>query len=183
MKQHTQRRLENTTEPIQRESLLTTLAILQGKTAQIQVCGVVEHQMFEKKYLYENTIRSLQTAARSGLVPGGGSAYVALARKLACATAQWPEAERLGAGCLVEALGSVARTLADNAGDDGTVILQKLMESPEPCLGYDVCTHQMVDLKKAGILTPRDTAMGILYAAVDTAGSLWSTSAAVMEIT
>ena len=181
LRQHTLRQLDKTADPDEREKLQETLAVLNGKTAEILVGGVTEYEMFEKKYLYENTIRTLQNAARSGVVPGAGSAYVHIARKLRSLCADWPEAERLGAVCLSDALCALAKAHAENAGEDGAVVLAKLVEADDPWQGYDVVGHTMTDLRQAGILMPRSTVEAILATAAETAGSLLTTSVAVLE--
>ena len=183
LKQHTLRQLNQTTDPDEREKLQETLAILNGKTAEILVGGVTEYEMFEKKYLYENTIRTLQNAARGGVVPGAGSAYVHIAQKLRSLSRDWPEEERLGAACLADALCDLTKALAKNAGEDDSVVLAKLIEADDPWQGYDVVRHEMTDLRQSGILMPNTTVQMILATAVETAGSLLTTSAAVFETT
>lgn len=181
LRKHTLQELDNTTDHDEREKLLTTLSILNGTTAEILVGGVVEYEMFEKKYLYENTVRTMQNAARSGLVPGAGNAYVYVAKRLQSAIPHWPEGQRLGAQCLADVLGALAGVLASNAGDEGAVVTQKLTLNTDPYIGYDVLSHQMLDLKQAGILIPRNTAEAIIRIAADTAGALWTTAAALIE--
>ena len=181
LQRHTLGQLNKTTDTDEREKLQTTLSILSGKTAEILVGAVTEYEMFEKKYLYENTVRTVQNAARAGVVPGAGSAYVYLAQKLRTESKNWEEAEKLGAMCLADALRDLTAALAENAGDDGSAVLAKLTKQKDPWQGYDVVRHTMTDLKKEGILMPRSTVEMILSTATETAGSLLTTSAAVFE--
>lgn len=161
-------------------NLRITLSILNGKTAEILVGAAVEYEMFEKKYLYENTVRALQNAARSGLVPGASSTYLYLAKELKLLAEELPETERLGVLCLCDALRSLTKTLAENAGDDGSIVLDRLMGQQDPYTGYDVVRHELVDLKKAGILTPCGTAEAVVRVSAETAASLWTAGAAVV---
>lgn len=181
LRRHTLGRLDQETSQDEREKLQITLSILNGRTAEILAGGVTEYEMFEKKYLYENTVRTLQSAARSGLVPGAGSAYVRLAKRLRAEGSGLREAERAGMRCFADALRTLAGRLAENAGDDGSAVLAKLDGAKSAWQGYDVVQHRMVDLREAGILTPRATAEAILTTAAETAGALLTTSAAVLE--
>lgn len=181
LQRHTLDQLARTTDPDEREKLQITMSILNGKTAEILVGAVVEYEMFEKKYLYENTVRAVQNAARSGVVPGAGSAYLWLGRELQKAAGNLPETERIGAGCLSDALRSLAKALPDNAGDAGNVVLDRLDRERDPYLGYDVVRHEIVDLRENGILMPRNTVEAIVRVAAETASALWITDAAVLE--
>lgn len=178
---HTQALLDETTDPDEREKLELTMSILNGKTAEIQVGAVIEYEMFEKKYLYENTIRAVQNAARSGLVPGAGSAFLWLGEKLRADAEKLSGAEREGAEVLCEALEIPARLLADNAGEDGNTVVRSLLDGGDPNRGYDVVAHRETDLMEQGILTPRNAAQAMVEVAVETAASLWTTGAAVVS--
>ena len=180
LRHHTLQQLEKATDPDEREKLQTTLAILNGKTAELLVGAPIEYEMFEKKYLYENTVRCIRNAARSGLVPGAGNAYLYLGKNIRKECEDWPETEKEGALCLCGALRSLAQRLADNAGENGAVILNKL-EKEDPFHGYDILDGKIVDLKERGILTPADTLEKTVRVAVETAASLWTAGAAVIE--
>ena len=182
LRRHTQACLQQTSDPDEQEKLMGTLSILNGQSAEIRVGAVVEYEMFEKKYLYENTIRSVQGGARSGLVPGGCNIYLYLAEKIVESSADWPEIERLGACCLSKSLQELSTALLENAGITSAVTLSHINTSADPYLGYDVIRHKMVDLKAAGILMPRSTVETIITVASETAGALWTTEAAVAEV-
>ena len=181
LRSHTLRQLEKATDPDEREKLQTTLSILNGKTAEILVGAPIEYEMFEKKYLYENTVRCVRNTARTGLVPGAGNAYLYLAKKIRKECEVWAETEREGALCLCSALRSLVLQLADNAGENGAVILDRLEKTEDPFFGYDVLTGKFVDLKEQGILTPADTLEKTVKVAAETAAALWTTGAAVLE--
>ena len=163
------------------EKLELTLSILNGKTAEIQVGAVIEYEMFEKKYLYENTIRAVQNAAKSGLVPGAGSAFLWMGEKLRPEAEKLTGAEREGAVCLCEALAIPAKLLADNAGEDGNFIVKQLLELGDPRKGYDVLDREITDLQEKGIMTPCNAARSMVEIAVETAASIWTTGAAVVS--
>lgn len=181
LRKHTLSQLDKTTDPDEREKLQITMSILNGKTAEILVGAVVEYEMFEKKYLYENTVRTVQNAARSGCVPGAGSTWLYLARELDAASADLPETERLGMRCLCGALRELVKTLAENAGQDGGTVLSRLEGEQDPYRGWDVLAGRVTDLREQGILTPRNTVETIVRVAAETAASLWTTGAAVLE--
>ncbi len=181
LRRHTLSLLENEKDANEREKLTETLSILDGKSAEILVGGTVEYEMFEKKYLYENTVRSLQNAAKTGVVPGAGNVFVYLAGKIGEKCAGWQDAEKQGAECLCRALQVLVRTLAGNAGEDGSVVLGSTDIGKEPWRGYDILGRRTADLKQAGILMPRSTAETVLDVSVSTALTLWTTEAAVFR--
>lgn len=178
---HTQSLYEKTADAAEREKLQITLSILCGKTAEICVGAVSEYEMFEKKYLYENTVRALQNAARSGVVPGAGSVFLFLARKLPMVCGCFSEEEQLGVQCLCKALRSLTARLAENVGDDAGTVLSRLDAAPDPWQGYDAAQHKLTDLRGAGIVMPRAAAEAVVRTAVETAGVLLTASAAVLE--
>ncbi|MDO5138601.1 MAG: TCP-1/cpn60 chaperonin family protein [Oscillospiraceae bacterium] len=182
LRHHVLLRLETEKDKDEREKLMETLSILDGKSAEILVGGTVEYEMFEKKYLYENTVRSMQNAAKTGVVPGAGNAFVYLARKIEEKSADLPESEMQGARCLCRALQAIVRALAENAGEDGGVVLGSFDIEKDPWRGYDVLQKKMTDLKEAGILMPKSTVETILDVSVSTALSLWTAEAAVFQL-
>ena len=181
LRHHTLSRLETEKDADEREKLMETLSILDGKSAEILVGGTVEYEMFEKKYLYENTVRSLQSAAKYGVVPGAGNAFLYLAEEIEEKSRELPEAEMQGAMCLCRALQAIVRALAENAGEDGGVVLGNFGIRGGPWRGYDVLEKKMTDLKEAGILMPKSTVETILDVSVSTALALWTAEAAVFQ--
>ena len=181
LRRHTLSLLETEKDTNERERLMETLSILDGKSAEILVGGTVEYEMFEKKYLYENTVRSLQNAAKTGVVPGAGNAFLYLAGAIDRKTAEIPESEVQGARCLCRGLQAIARALAENSGDDESVVLDRLEIEKDPWRGYDVLEKRITDLKEAGILMPRHTFETILSVSVSTVLALWTSEAAVFR--
>lgn len=180
LRKHTSACLAETMDADEREKLQTTLSILNGKTVEIQVGAAVEYEMFEKKYLYENTLRAVQNAAKSNLVPGAGNAFFQIGQKLRHKAKNLPDAEKIGALCLCDALEAPIRQLAKNAGMSAGSVLELVRQENAFYRGYDVLTHQIVDLKEKGILMPRNTAEAIVRIAAETAASLWTVEAAVL---
>ena len=178
---HTRKLLKETTDPDQRDSLMTTLSIISGKTAEILAGGTLEHEMFEKKYLYENTIRSIQSAASSGYVPGAGNAYLYIADEIKKAGKGQGGEEALGAECLADAMPRLVKLLAENEGENGAEVLEKVEKQNDPYIGFDAKKRRLADLRREGILTPKSTAEMILTVAAETAASLWTAGAAVVE--
>ena len=93
---------------------------------------------------------------------------------------QWPEDEAAGGLCLCNALQSLALSLFSNAGEDGPTILSRLNPTDDPYCGYDVLQHEIVDLREHGILLPKNTVEATIVTAIETAGEIWTTDAAVL---
>lgn len=180
LRKHTGACLAETTDADEREKLQTTLSILNGKTAEIQVGAAVEYEMFEKKYLYENTLRAVRNAAKSNLVPGAGNAFFWLGERLRRKADDLPDAEKTGALCLCDALETLIRRLAESAGISAGKVPELVRQEGDPYHGYDIRTYQIVDLREKGILMPRNTAEAIVKTAAETAASLWTVEAAVL---
>lgn len=180
MQKYTNTRLSETVDADEREKLQTTLSILNGRSAEIRVGAVIEYEMFEKKYLYENTVRAVQNAAESNLVPGAGNAFFRTGQRLRNKAELLADAEKTGALCLCDALEMPVRRLAENAGVSGGNVVQMLREEENLYRGYDVLTDQMVDLTEKGILMPRNMTEAIIQTVAETAASLWTTEAAVL---
>lgn len=181
LRKHTLQQLEKTADYDEMEKLQTTLSILNGKTVEIIVGAPIEYEMFEKKYLYENTVRCIRNAARSGLVPGAGNAYLFLENHIRSECETWDESEAAGARCVCDALHSMTKKLLENSCENGEMIIRRIMEAGNPFIGYDVLSGTLTDLKFSGIMTPEDTLEKIIRVSVETSASLWTADAAVLE--
>jgi len=159
------------------EQMLTPLA---GDTAEILVGGVMEMEMFERKYLCENAIHNTYSAIKHGMLPGGGKGLMLAYDAVAKYADTLNRDEKIGALILQEALCAPAFQIAENAGFDGKSTVEKLLASGEKYQGFDVLTGKYVDLKEAGILDSVDVVTTSLDTAVSSISTALSVAACVI---
>ncbi len=174
------RQLRETTADYEVETLQGTVSILCGKNAEIVAGGITEYEMFERKYLLENTVNAVRNIARYGVVPGGGKSWLYASKMLGQQIGDMDGEEKVGAQCLQKALLKPLQQMADNSGVDGSPVIQKLLECPDVWTGFDANTGTIGSLREKGIVDSAKAAQEILRTAVETATSLWTTAAAVV---
>jgi chaperonin GroEL len=174
------RQIEETTSDYDREKLQERLAKLAGGVAVINVGAATETEMKEKKARVEDALNATRAAVEEGIVPGGG---VALLRCLAAMDTVKPENddERIGVDIVKRAVESPARALADNAGVEGSVVVQEIKRR-KGNEGYNVSTCIYEDLVKAGVVDPKKVTRAALQNAASIAGLLLTTECLVTEI-
>ncbi|MGI8603717.1 MAG: chaperonin GroEL [Verrucomicrobiales bacterium] len=173
------RQIEETTSDYDREKLQERLAKLAGGVAVIHVGAATETEMKEKKARVEDALHATRAAVEEGIVPGGG---VALLRCQDAITAlKLKGDEKTGAEIVHRAVESPLRTLADNAGAKGDLIVEKVkgLKGNE---GYNVATEEYVDLIKAGIVDPTKVTRTAMQNAASIAGLLLTTECLITEI-
>jgi len=171
--------IEETTSDYDREKYQERLAKLSGGVAIIRVGAATEAEMKEKKARVEDALHATRAAIEEGIVPGGG---VALARAASVIDdLELPEDERYGAQVLKEALKTPLKAIAQNAGQEGTVILQEVLKQKSVNTGYNAMTDQMEDLVKAGVIDPTKVVRTALQNAASIAGLLLTTESLVYE--
>src|SRR6201987_933575 len=144
--------IEKTTSDYDREKLQERLAKLVGGVAVIKVGAATETEMKEKKARVEDAMHATRAAVEEGIVPGGG---VALARCIAAIDKLKVDGdEQIGVNIVKRALEEPLRQIVGNAGEEGAVILGKVLDSKEPNFGYNAQTAKYEDLVKAGVLDP-----------------------------
>lgn len=172
--------IETTTSDYDREKLEERLAKLAGGVAQINVGAATEVEMKEKKARVEDALHAARAAVEEGILPGGG---VALLRALkAVDKLKLTGDQKTGADIVKRAAMAPIRQIAENAGLDGSVVCQKVMESDDPNFGYDALNDKFCDLVKAGVIVPTKVERVALQNAASIAGLLLTTSCAVAEI-
>lgn len=173
------RELQTTTSDYDREKLQERLAKLSGGVAQIFVGAATETEMKERKYLIEDAKSATQAALEEGIVPGGGVALLRAAKALEKLELTGDEA--LGAKIVESALEVPLRTIAENAGQEGAVVVAQVrkMKKNE---GYDADRDQYVDMFEAGIIDPAKVVRVALQNAASVASLLLTTSCLVTEI-
>ncbi len=174
------RQIEETTSDYDREKLQERLAKLAGGVAVINVGAATETEMKEKKARVEDALHATRAAVEEGIVAGGG---VALIRCLPAieATKGLNEDEAIGIGIVKRAVESPLRALACNAGEEGSVIVDKVKKS-KGNEGYNVATGEYEDLVKAGVVDPKKVTRTALQNAASIAGLLLTTECLITEI-
>ncbi|MBQ3400079.1 MAG: chaperonin GroEL [Lachnospiraceae bacterium] len=170
--------IETTTSEFDKEKLQERLAKLSGGVAVIRVGGVTETEMKEMKMRMEDALSATKAAVEEGIIAGGGSAYVHIAKKLTSMLDELDGDERTGVKIVLKALQAPLYKIAENAGMDGSVIVNKVSEAADG-IGYDALTEEYVDMVEAGILDPAKVTRSALQNANSVAASLLTTEAVV----
>jgi chaperonin GroEL len=172
--------IDKTTSDYDREKLQERLAKLVGGVAVIKVGAATETEMKEKKARVEDAMHATRAAVEEGIVPGGG---VALAR---CAAAlekvKSDSDEQIGINIVRRAITEPLRMIAENAGEEGAVVLGKVLDSKEINFGYNAFSNEYEDLVKAGVLDPTKVVRTALQNAGSIASLMLTTEALVAEI-
>jgi len=171
--------IEETTSDYDREKLQERLAKLAGGVAVIYVGAATESEMKEKKARVEDALHATRAAVEEGIVPGGG---VALIRTLDVLTAlKLKGDEAIGAQIVVRAIEEPLRQLANNAGEEGSLIVQEV-KTRKGWEGFDCDKLEYVDMGKAGIIDPTKVTRSALQNAASIAGLLLTTECCVTEL-
>ncbi|MGA7881975.1 MAG: chaperonin GroEL [Terrimicrobiaceae bacterium] len=173
------RQIEETTSDYDREKLQERLAKLAGGVAVINVGAATETEMKEKKARVEDALHATRAAVEEGIVPGGGVAFIRAQKVLE--TLGLEGDEKIGLEIVRRAIEQPLRTLADNAGKEGALIVQEVKKR-KGNEGYNVATAQYEDLVKAGVVDPTKVARSALQNAASISGLLLTTEALVTEI-
>tara|TARA_B100000683_G_scaffold272350_1_gene315352 strand:+ start:407 stop:2050 length:1644 start_codon:yes stop_codon:yes gene_type:complete len=171
---------EETTSDYDREKLQERLAKLAGGVAVIRVGGATEVEVKERKDRVDDAMHATRAAVQEGIVPGGGSALVKAIPSLDGLKPANNDQE-LGINIIRQAIQAPARQISMNAGDEGAVVVGKLMETTDANLGYNAQTGEFEDLIKAGVIDPTKVVRSALQNAASVAGLLITTEAMVGE--
>jgi len=174
------RQIEETTSDYDREKLQERLAKLAGGVAVINVGAATESEMKEKKMRVEDALHATRAAVEEGIVAGGG---VALIRCIAAieAVKGANEDESIGIGIIKRAVEAPLRSLAANAGEEGSVIVDQVRKS-KGNEGYNVATGKYEDLVKAGVVDPKKVTRSALQNAASIAGLLLTTECLITDM-
>jgi chaperonin GroEL len=172
--------VDKTTSDYDREKLQERLAKLVGGVAVIKVGAATETEMKEKKARVEDAMHATRAAVEEGIVPGGG---VALARSAAALDKLKLEGdEHIGVNIVKRAMQEPLRQITENAGEEGAVVLGKVLESKEVNFGFNALTGEYEDLVKAGVLDPTKVVRTALQNAGSIAALMLTTEALVSEL-
>jgi chaperonin GroEL len=172
--------IENTDSDFDREKLQERLAKLSGGVAVVKVGAATETEMKEKKHRVEDALQATRAALEEGIVPGGGVALLAAQADLKVDAIDDPD-ERTGAKIVVRALEEPLRQIAENAGLEGSVVVNDVRKAKKG-EGLNAATGEMVDLVKEGIIDPAMVTRSALQNAASIAKNILTTEAIVAEV-
>ena len=172
--------IDKTTSDYDREKLQERLAKLVGGVAVIKVGAATETEMKEKKARVEDAMHATRAAVEEGIVPGGGVALARCAATLDKVKADGDE--QIGINIVRRAITEPLRMIAENAGEEGAVVLGKVLDSKDANYGYNAFSNEYEDLVKAGVLDPTKVVRTALQNAGSIASLMLTTEALVSEI-
>ena len=173
--------IEETTSDYDREKLQERLAKLAGGVAVIRVGGATEVEVKERKDRVDDAMHATRAAVEEGVLPGGGVALLRATETLKKLRTQNDD-QKTGVEIVRKALQSPARQIATNAGEDGSVIVGKILENSAYGFGFDAQNGEYVDMVKKGIIDPTKVVRQALQGAASVAGLLITTEAMVAEL-
>ncbi|CAN7194472.1 chaperonin GroEL [Pararhizobium sp. LjRoot238] len=172
--------IEETTSDYDREKLQERLAKLAGGVAVIRVGGATEIEVKEKKDRIDDALNATRAAVQEGIVPGGGTALLRASIVLNIKGAN--DDQTAGINIVRKALQSLVRQIAENAGDEGSIVVGKILESGTDNYGYNAQTGEYGDMIAMGIVDPVKVVRTALQNAASVAGLLVTTEAMIAEL-
>jgi len=174
--------IEKSTSDYDKEKLQERLAKLVGGVAIIQVGAATETELKEKKARVEDALHATRAAVEEGIVPGGGVALVRAIPAVLALIKTLEGDEKIGAQIVRRSLEEPLRQIVANAGEEGAVVVAKVLASEEQNYGYNALTGVFEDLVKAGVIDPTKVTRTALQNAASIAGLLLTTEALVVEL-
>ncbi len=172
--------IETTTSDYDKEKLQERLAKLAGGVAVLYVGAASEVEMKEKKDRVDDALHATRAAVEEGIVAGGGVALIRTKEKLSKLKSENSD-ENTGIQIVEKAIEAPIRTIVENAGGEGSIVISKVLESKDN-IGYDAKREEYVDMLKAGIIDPKKVTRIALENAASVAGMILTTECAVVEI-
>jgi chaperonin GroEL len=173
--------VEESTSDYDREKLQERLAKLAGGVAVIKVGGATEVEVKERKDRVDDALHATRAAVEEGIVPGGGVALLRAIKAIDSVKADNDD-QKVGLQIVRKALQTPARQIATNAGEDGSVIVGKILENTKYAYGYNAQTHEYGDLYQQGVIDPTKVVRCALQDAASVAGLLITTEAMIAEV-
>ncbi len=177
--------IDKTTSDYDREKLQERLAKMSGGVAIIRVGAATETELKEKKHRVEDALSATRAAVEEGIVPGGG---VALINAMSAIDSIKPENddEKVGVNIVRKAMEVPMRRIAENAGKDGSVIVENVRQAQKrqknKSIGYDVMRDEYIDMVKGGVIDPAKVTRGALENAASIASMILTTEALITDI-
>ncbi|OPZ65523.1 MAG: 60 kDa chaperonin [Firmicutes bacterium ADurb.Bin506] len=174
------RQIEDSDSDYDREKLQERLAKLAGGVAIIKVGAATETELKEKKHRIEDALSATRAAVEEGIVAGGGSALLAMLPKLDAINVQGDE--KVGVNIIKRALEEPLRTIANNAGMEGSVVVERVKSENKPGFGLNALTGEYVNMIEAGIVDPVKVTRSALQNAASIAAMLLTTEAIIADV-
>ena len=171
--------LAASTSEFDKEKLSERLAKLAGGVAVIKVGAATEVEMKEKKLRIEDALNATKAAVEEGIVAGGGTAYINVIPAVAKLAEETEGDERIGVKLILKALEAPLHQIAENAGHDGAVVVDKVKNSGKVGYGFDAYKEVYVDMMEAGIVDPTKVTRSALQNAASIASTVLTTEAVV----
>ena len=175
------KQIEDTTSDYDKEKLQERLAKLAGGVAVVHVGAATETELKEKKHRVEDAVSATRAAVEEGIVPGGGVALIKATKAVEALTETLTGDEKVGAEIIMRAMEEPARQIAQNAGQEGSLIVQRLKTDKSPTLGYNAATGVYEDMVKAGILDPAKVTRSALQHAASISSLILTTECIVTD--
>ncbi|KAA3620414.1 MAG: chaperonin GroEL [Calditrichaeota bacterium] len=173
------KQIDSTSSDYDREKLQERLAKLAGGVAVLRVGAATEVEMKEKKARVEDALHATRAAVEEGVVPGGGTVFIRSQKALDTVSATGDEV--VGVQILRRAIEEPLRQIAENAGQEGSIVVQRIKESKENSFGYNAATNEFTDLVKAGVIDPTKVSRVALENAASVAALLLMTEATIVD--
>ncbi len=174
--------IETTTSDFDREKLTERLAKLAGGVAVIKVGAATETEMKEKKLRIEDALNATKAAVEEGIVAGGGTAYLNVIDDVKALLDTVDGDEKTGVRIVLKSLEAPVRQIAENAGFEGSIIVDKILSSGKKGYGFDAYNEKYVDMMEAGIVDPTKVTRSALQNAASVAATVLTTEAVVSDI-
>ena len=175
------KQIETTTSDYDKEKLQERLAKLTGGVAVIKAGATTETEMKERKDLIDDALHATRAAAEEGIVPGGGVAFLKAIPAVEAAAKKAKGDEKLGYEIVAEALRAPTRQIADNAGEDGEVVVDRILKGAGDGYGYNAATAEYGDLYAMGVIDPAKVSKTALLNAASVSGLALTTDVLVTE--
>ena len=173
--------IDTTTSDFDREKLQERLAKLAGGVAVIKVGAATEVEMKEMKLRIEDALNATKAAVEEGIVAGGGTAYLNVIPVVAALLKTTEGDEKIGVKIVLKALEAPVRQIAENAGFEGSVVVDKILRSKKNGYGFDAYNEKYVDMMEVGIVDPTKVTRSALQNAASIASTVLTTEALVAD--
>src|SRR5271170_8166752 len=174
--------IAKTTSDYDKEKLQERLAKITGGVAVVKAGANTETEMKERKDLIDDALHATKAAAEEGIVPGGGVAFLRAIEAVEQGKRSVKDDEKMGFDIVAAALRAPTRQIADNAGEDGDVVVDEILQNKNPSWGYDAANGEYVDMLKAGIIDPTKVARTALLNAASVSGLALTTDVLIAEL-
>ena len=173
--------IEQTTSEYEKETLQERMAKLAGGVAVIKVGAATETELKEKKHRIEDALSATRAAVEEGIVAGGGVTLLRARKAVEKVINELEGDEKVGAQIVYKALEAPIRQIAENAGYDGSIVVEKVLENDGPAYGFDALKGEYTNMFDAGIIDPAKVTRSALQNAASIAGMLLTTEVLVVE--